>query len=260
MWRSLLALLLIAGSAAFNLVPSRTGSRASARLFAKKRLKRKRKDADEVAPAPGAGAPEKKTGPGVEYGEGQAEYDPQVDRLVRTRKNRSKGGRNELGGLDLDAFIVEEPLSSSGDLPDLENRVGTERKPKAAAAAGPGQSKEEDGPKIKEVVEMLGKALNPPAENPDRFSNDLFDKGPGLLFKRLIYALGVGLVFWELFLSSPFFDRKAPQISIQEMVQGVAPGYEGNGPGAQAADDAPPAPPAVGSSEVFDREVFETTE
>ena len=42
--------------------------------------------------------------------------------------------------------------------------------------------------------------------------SDAFDYGVGGYVKSGIYVFGACLVFWEIFINSPFFERKLPNI------------------------------------------------
>ena len=97
-----------------------------------------------------------------------------------------------------------------------EGDQGRSDKKLAGAPASPG----EEAP-VERVVKLIGAILNTPvAPEKVRASDDFFDKGIGLLVKKSVYACCVLLVLWEVYLSSPAFDRKAPMISVEEALVG----------------------------------------
>jgi hypothetical protein len=128
-----------------------------------------------------------------------------VEKLIRERQISRL-----YPGIKADDLIKDEVL---GDvvLPDFE-AFGTKRTPSAPLTPTELKSKA--------LLRGLTDALNPQPENP-RPSDDFFDKGPGLLVKQSVFACCALAALWEVYLGSPFFDRKAPMVSIVQVLEGA---------------------------------------
>jgi len=174
---------------------------------------------------------------------------PEVAELLKNR-NRNAG----FNGLDLNAFISDDNEGiQQTRLPDFDD-VKARRAARAkdgSSGLGPTGQKEasplvppEDQSPVERAFKTLGAVLNPPmAPEKARASDDLFDKGLGLLVKNSVYACCAFLVLWEFYLASPVFDRKVPMLSIEEALVGypvpAKPGVAGK-PGGTALES--PAP------------------
>jgi hypothetical protein len=104
--------------------------------------------------------------------------------------------------------------ASDVDLPDFDSPIRTRR-------SQPVPESEYESSGLDKVLGVIGRAINPPKADNAKPSEDFFDRGLGLLVKNSVFTLAAGLFFWELFLASPFFDRKLPRISMEEALVGA---------------------------------------
>jgi hypothetical protein len=147
-------------------------------------------------------------------------------------------------------FLLPQKQTRLPDFDDVKARRAAREKDGSSGGLGPKGKKavavppEEQSP-VERVFKTLGAVLNPPlAPEKARASDDLFDKGLGLLVKNSVYACCALLVLWEFYLASPVFDRKVPMLSIEEALVGypvpAKPNVSGNLGGTELE---PPPPP-----------------
>ena len=94
---------------------------------------------------------------------------------------------------DLASLIVDEP----GKL--LGTSLSQARKKKPLAP-----------PEEKTLVDGLKRNVETNFGKRPQDASDAFDYGVGNLIKQTIYALSAALIFFDLYLNSPFFQRQAP--------------------------------------------------
>ena len=101
--------------------------------------------------------------------------------------------------------------------------MGREPAPAAVAGGGGGRAFDLQDLTVDKVMELgtaaperLRGALETLNEKPlgpnGRELSDAFDYGIGALVKNAVYIIGAVFVAWEIFINSPFFERKLPNI------------------------------------------------
>ena len=111
----------------------------------------------------------------------------------RRRKTKAASPPKDKEEEDLASLIVDEP----GKL--LGTSLSQARKKKPLAP-----------PEEKTLVDGLKRSVETNFGKRPQDASDAFDYGVGNLIKQTIYALSAALIFFDLYLNSPFFQRQAP--------------------------------------------------